>query len=283
LLIHKFILQTEIADRVCSVYLNLYNKAAGAGSQEEAILGMGSFSMALHKNVLRYAPQICEVLKICIPKYDEVDVCKAAVGTLGDVVRSMEDGFNESYVETFVPMLFSLLNSRNVDRSIFSHVMSTLGDIAQFATTVFKRYIPQVITLVQQAMACKVNMKDEDDRDFLFELQEECFTCIAGIQGGLQQLNESRSILNYSGGITQCINMAYNYMDRPDGLSRAIVGAICDLVIAAGPQVKEVIVAGKAWAEFPNIVQTISQNTQDPMTRDNCKYAMEQIQLNMQG
>jgi len=273
---------SAIADRVCSVYLTLYQKAAGANAQEEAVLGVGTFSMAMQRMVERYAPQICEVLKDCIAKPNEVDVCKAAIGALGDVARSMEDGFS-SYVQVFVPMLFQLLTSRDVDRSLFSHVMSTLGDIAQCATAVFKPHIPQVINVVQQAMACKVNLNDEDDRDFLFGLQEECFACIAGIQGGLTSLKESHLILPFSGGITQCIFTAYTNMDRPEGLSNAIVGAICDLVIAAGPKVKEVMGPGKPWAQFPSIIQTILQNAQEPMTKENCKFAMEQIQRNLQG
>jgi len=273
---------SPIADSVCSAYLTLYSKAAGANAQEEAVLGLGSFAMALERKVERFAEQICKVLLECIQKPNELDVCKAAVGSLGDVARSLEDGFS-NYVAGFVPVLFSLLTSSEVDRSLFSPVVSTLGDIAQSSTKMFKAHLPQVIHLVNQAMLCKVNMNDEDDRDFLFELQESCFTCIAGISGGLATIGASRDILGYSGYLTNCITTAYNIMDRPESLSRAIVGAICDLVIAAGPSIKQVMGPGKPWDAFPQMINTILQNAQENMTKENCKYALEQIQRNLQS
>jgi len=272
----------QIADSVCSAYLTLYTKAAGANAQEEAVLGLGTFAMALERKVEPYAEQICKVLVECVQKPGELDVCKAAVGALGDIARSLEDGFSR-YVSVFVPILFGLLTSSEVDRSLFSPVVSTLGDIGQSATKVFKANLEKVICLVSQAMACKVNMNDEDDRDFLFDLQESCFTCIAGIQGGLSTIGANREILPYAGHITQCILTAYNNMDRPESLSRAIVGAICDLVIAAGPQVRQVIAPGKPWEAFPTIITTILQNAVDNMTKENCKFALEQIQSNMQS
>jgi len=272
----------EIADRVCTAYLTLYTKAAGASAQEEAVLGLGTFSMAIGSKVERYAEPICKVLQECISKPNEVDVCKAAIGSLGDVCRSMEDKFGPT-VPVFVPLLFKLLTTPEVDRSLFSHVMSTLGDIAQFATNQFKPYLAQVIGVVQQAMACKVDLNDEDDRDFLFELQESCFACIAGIQSGLTTIQQNMYILQFSLGITDCINIAYNNMDRPEGLSNAIVGAICDLVIAAGPKTREVIAPSKPWARFPEMITTILSNAHDVMTRETCKLAMERIQQNLQS
>jgi len=272
---------SEIADRVCTAYLTLYTKAAGASAQEEAVLGLGTFSMAMGLGVERYAEQICRVLQECISKPNEVDVCKCSIGTLGDVARSLEGKFSR-FVSVFVPALFQLLSAPDVDRSIFAPIMSTLGDIAQNAPADFKTYIPQIIGVVQQAMACKVNLDDEDDKDFLFELQEECFVCIAGIQVGLATINESVFILSYSGGITQCINLAYQNLDRPESLSNAIVGAICDLVMAAGPKIKEVMGPGGPWSQFPNMITTILQNAQEPMTKSNCKSAIDRIQQNFQ-
>jgi len=273
---------SEIADRVCATYLTLYSKAAGASAQEEAVLGLGTFSMAMGVGVERYADQICRVIQDCISKPGEVDVCKCSVGTLGDVARSLEGKFSR-FVGVFVPALFHLLATADVDRVIFAPVMSTLGDIAQNAPNEFKEYIPQIIGVVQQAMACKVNMSDDDDRDFLFELQEECFACIAGIQVGLSNIQQSQFILSYSGGITQCINFAYQNLDRPESLSNAIVGAICDLVMAAGPKCKEVMCRGGPWEQFPNMITTILQNAQDAMTKDNCKSAIDRIQQNFQA
>jgi len=273
---------SPIADRVCAAYLNLYRKAAGASAQEEAILGLGTFSMAMGRNVQRYAAAICDVLKECISKPKEVDVCKAAIGSLGDVCRSLEESFS-GFVPVFVPVLFGFFSISDIDRSIYSPVMSTLGDFAQFATNNMKQFIPQVIQVVQQAMACKVNVNDEDDMDFLFDLQENCFACLAGINSGLTTIKQSALILNHAGGITQCIIIAYDNMDRPESLSNSIVGAICDLVIAAGPQAKQIIAPGKPWERFPEMVRSIKESAREPMTIENCKFAMERIQHCLQN
>jgi len=271
----------DIADRVCSAYLVLFQKGHGASAQEEAVLGFGSFASAMGKGVERYANHIANVLKECIAKPDELDVCKAALGSLGDLARALEEKF-APFVSVFVPMLFPLLSPEH-NRSIFSPVLEAFGDIAQYATKDFAAYIPQIINVVQQAMASRVDLSDDDEKDFLFELQESCFACIAGIQSGLTTLHSSQTILPYSGSITQCIQIAYNNMMRPESLSSAIVGAICDLVIAAGPRVKEAMAPNMPWAVFPSMVKAIEQSAEDSMTKDNCKYAQEQMMRFMQS
>jgi len=273
---------SQIADRVCTAYLTLFSKAAGASAQEEAVLGLGTLAIALGRGVDSHAERVCKVLQECISKPNEVDICKAAIGSLGDVARSMEEGFSK-FIPVFAPLLFGLFRVTGINRSIFSPVMSTLGDFAQCAPNDMKQFIPQVITVVTQAMACKVDVSNEDDMDFLFDLQENCFTCIAGINSGLTTIKQSSLILTYSGSITQCISTAYNNMDRPESLSNAIVGAICDLVIAAGMQAKEVLAPGKPWSAFPTMVSCILENAKEPMTKENCKFAIERMQKIIQG
>ena len=271
----------QIAERVCQAYLTLYSKGHGAASQEEAVLGLGSFAQAMGKNIEPYADRIAAVLKECVGKPEELDVCKAALGAVSDLARALEEGFGR-FVAVFVPIMAPLLNPR-YDRSLFSPLLSTFGDIAQFGTKEFAPYIPQTVAVVQQAMASKVNMDDEDEKDFLFDLQEAGFSCIAGIQSGLTTLKQSRSILPLSGTIVECIKLAYANMMRPESLSSAIVGAICDLVIAAGPQVKQAIAPGMPWEEFPSMIQTIEKNALEVMTKENCKYAQDQIRHFVQG
>jgi len=265
----------DIADRVCAAYLALYQKGHGASATEEAVLGLASFASALGPAVERYASPISAVLKECIGKPEEVDMCKDAIGAIGDLARALDTKFGQ-YVSMFVPVLLTLLSPEH-NRCLFEHVFAALGDIAQSAIKEFASYIPQTISLAQQAVSSKVNLSDEDEKDFLFDLQESCFTCIAGIQAGLSTLNMSGQILPYSGSIAQCISVAYKNTMRPESLSRSIVGAICDLVIAAGPRVKEAIAPGMPWADFPQMVKTIEENAEDPMTKENCKYAMERM------
>lgn len=272
-----------IADRVCAAYLNLYQKGAGAAAQEEAILGLGTFATALGNNtVMRFATSIVPVLHACIANFSELDVCKAAVGALGDLARSTTDKVFSQFLGTVMPPLVAILKDPTVDRSLYSYVMSALGDIAQAVRDDFIPQIGQLITVAQQAMACKVNLDDPDQADFLYELQESCFTFIAGVNSGLTSCGQAAAILPHSPGITQCINIAYSNSQRPETVSNAIVGAICDLVIAAGPRVKEVMVPGQPWAEFPTMVNTIMQNAEENTTKANCTFAMETIQRNMQ-
>lgn len=273
-----------IADRVCAAYLNLYQKGAGAAAQEEAVLGLGTFASALENNgIMRFATSIVPVLNACIQNFNEIDVCKAAIGALGDLARSTTDKVFSQFLSTVMPHLVAILKDPNVDRSLYSYVMSTLGDIAQAVRDDILPHVGQLIAVAVQAMACKVNLDDPDQADFLYELQESCFNFIAGVNSGLTACNQAAAILQHAPGITQCINIAYENTQRPENVSNAIVGAICDLVIAAGPRVKEVMLPGQPWAGFPTMVNTIMQNADNNTTKTNCTFAMEQIQRNMQS
>jgi len=269
----------DISDRVCAMYLTVYKNGHGAAAQEEAVRGLGVFAGAMGPAIEKYAEQIAIVLKGCIEKPEELDVCKTALGSVYDLSSALQEK-SAPLVPVFIPALFALLSPKN-DRSLFSFVFGALGDLSLNATKEAAQYIPQIINIAQQAMASKVDLDDEDEKDFLFELQESCFECIAGIQGGLTALGASNSILPLSGNITQCITLAYNNMMRPESLSRAIVGAICDLVIAAGPRTKEAMAPGNPWANFVEYVKTIETNAEEPETKNACKYALEQIVLNL--
>jgi len=263
---------SAISDRVCSTYLNLLRKGHGAAAQEEAVMGLGAFADALGQDTARYVGPIVDVLKECISKPEESDVCKVALNSLCSLSVALESKFSP-YVKTFADMLFPLLSSGD-NRSLFSAVFSAFADMAQTQTQDLLPYFPQLMGIIQQAVSCKVDVNDEDAMDFLFDLQESCFTCIAGMHTGLQTLNKIDYMLQFSAQITQCINTAYSNMMRPESLSNAIVGAICDLVSAAGPRTREVMGPGKPWGQFPEMIRTIDLNATRSGTKDTCKFAL---------
>lgn len=124
--------------------------------------------------------QIADHVSLCV---QEVDVCIASVGVLGDVSRALE-ALLVQYSDGIMQVLLSTLSDPSVDRTIKPHILSSFGDIALAVSDHFENYLPHVTPMLRGAEGLSVQQQQEGNEalfDYNTQLRLGILEAYAGI------------------------------------------------------------------------------------------------------
>ena len=88
----------------------------------------------------------------------EVEVCIATVGVLGDICRAM-DAQVAQFSDNIMEVLLKTLSDPSVDRTIKPQILSSFGDIALAIGDKFEPYLPHVLPMLQGAQHLSVEQQ----------------------------------------------------------------------------------------------------------------------------
>lgn len=88
----------------------------------------------------------------------EVEVCIATVGVLGDICRAM-DAQVAQFSDNIMEVLLKTLSDPSVDRTIKPQILSSFGDIALAVGDKFEPYLPHVLPMLQGAQHLSVEQQ----------------------------------------------------------------------------------------------------------------------------
>lgn len=97
----------------------------------------------------------------------EVEVCIATVGVLGDICRAMEAQVAQ-LSDNIMEVLLKTLSDPSVDRTIKPQILSSFGDIALAVGDKFEPYLPHVLPMLQGAQHLSVEQQ-RSGNEALFE------------------------------------------------------------------------------------------------------------------
>ena len=97
----------------------------------------------------------------------EVEVCIATVGVLGDICRAM-DAQVAQFSDNIMEVLLKTLSDPSVDRTIKPQILSSFGDIALAVGDKFEPYLPHVLPMLQGAQHLSVEQQ-RSGNEALFE------------------------------------------------------------------------------------------------------------------
>ena len=97
----------------------------------------------------------------------EVEVCIASVGVLGDISRALEAQLVQ-YSDRIMQVLLATLSDPSVDRTIKPQILSAFGDIALAVNERFETYLAHVLPMLRGAQTLSVQQQ-QSGSDALFE------------------------------------------------------------------------------------------------------------------
>lgn len=113
----------------------------------------------------------------------EVDVCIATVGVLGDICRAMDTQVAE-FSDSIMQVLLQTLSDPTVDRTIKPQILSSFGDIALAVADKFETYLAHVLPMLQGAQHLSVEQQrsgNETLYDYNTQLRLGILEAYAGI------------------------------------------------------------------------------------------------------
>lgn len=170
----------------------------------------------------------------------EYQVCRAAVGLVGDICRALSSAVIP-YCDEIMTVLLENLSNNEVHRLVKPQILSVFGDVALAVGNKFSKYLEVVLQTLREASNAQVDRSDYDMIDYLNELREGCLEAYAGIIQGLKgegtsnnpapELTLVHPHVNY---IVQFITVVAQDSDHSDGTIAACAGLIGDLCAAFG-------------------------------------------------
>lgn len=97
----------------------------------------------------------------------EVEVCIASVGVLGDICRAL-DAQLVQYSDRVMQVLLGTLSDPAVDRTIKPQILSAFGDIAMAVSNHFETYLAHVLPMLRGAQSLSVQQQ-QSGNDALFD------------------------------------------------------------------------------------------------------------------
>ncbi|EFJ44948.1 hypothetical protein VOLCADRAFT_82561 [Volvox carteri f. nagariensis] len=177
-----------LRDKIMETLLQVMARTqSGAGVHEEAMLAVGTFTVAVGSDFEKYLQNFMPFVRAGLQDHMQWQVCLSTVGVLGDVCRAVGVAL-WPYCDELVSIILSNLGSPNVHRNIKPELLTVLGDMALAIEGNFAKYLDAVVTILRQAMAMSIQMvssQDYDTYDYNNLLRRGIIDAFSGIVQGL--------------------------------------------------------------------------------------------------
>ncbi|XP_037410131.1 importin subunit beta-1-like [Triticum dicoccoides] len=135
--------------------------------------------------------------------------------------------------------LLKFLSSPELDRSVKPPILSCIGDIALTIGEHFDKYVPYTLPMLQGAaeLCSLMELPDDDSTEYKNELRRSIFEAYSGILQGVRS-SKSELMVPYAGHIFQFAELVLRETSKDEGLTKAGVALVGDLMDALGPSIK---------------------------------------------
>jgi len=206
-------------------------------ASEDALISISALANAVEGDFERYVPNLMPFLLAGLRNFEDYTTCAVSVGLVGDICRAINKKM-VPFCDEIVHILFADLQNPQLHRDVKPPILSCFGDIALAIGGDFVKYLPHVMTMLQQASLTKVDTKDYDLVDYLNQLRDGILEAYTGIIVGLKE-SAPDHVQSYVPGILQFINFVWQDPTKTDSVIKGIVGLIGDIASAYGTKVSQ--------------------------------------------
>lgn len=200
------------------------------------------------------------------------EVCKASVGLVGDISRSLE-GKMIPYTNDIMDALVDSLKDADLDRGVKPLVLSCFGEIAMALNGAFEPYLQHSLMLLMQASAMEVPQDDDEMIDYMNELRESVLDAYTGIITGMEDGGKLGLLVTYVPSILVFLQKIAMDPNKDEAVLKTACGLLGDIAKNFGPKVKEQI-------NQPFVGQLLTEGCRSPVqgTVDVATWAMQVVQ-----
>eukprot|EP00941_MAST-03F_sp_MAST-3F-sp1_P002162 g2162.t1 len=259
------------ANAIMTLLLRVFN-CRSATAHEEAFMAIGALANAVESDFAAYMSHFHQYLKHGLAQHEEHQVCVVAAGVVGDVARALE-GKVLPYCDDIITLLLRNLQNPKLDRAVKPPILGVFGDIALAIGGNFEKYLPVVMTMLQQAGRIATPADDDEDMiEYVATLREGVLDAYAGIIQGLHHDNKAQLLQPYANNIGQFLGVVSMDTNRDDDTNRAIAGVLGDMAQSLGAAVKPIVTH-----QFAEAVLTQCKSSDQQSTRDMGNWAIDTI------
>ncbi|GLC59478.1 hypothetical protein PLESTB_001491700 [Pleodorina starrii] len=276
-------------DKIMETLLSVMARTqSGAGVHEEAMLAVGTFTVAVGSDFEKYLPNFIPFVRAGLQDHMQWQVCLSTVGVLGDVCRAVGAAI-WPYCDELVSIILANLGSPNVHRNIKPELLTVLGDMALAIEGAFAKYLDAVLTILRQAMAMSIQMvssQDYDTYDYNNLLRRGIIDAFSGIVQGLgddvtkgtgngpvsrdRLTAELPAVYQFVASIGADKTAGDSYDEDVSRAAIALLGDLCSVLPTAGATL-----AGAPNKEWTALINFVLSCGDDSLSSNNVNWAID--------
>lgn len=183
-------------------------------------------------------PALQPFLVASLRNFEAYQLCKTAVGTVGDISRAIE-GRLTPYCDDIMMALIEALRDGSIDRSVKPPVIQCFGEIAMAIGGAFENYLNFAVMLLLQASGTTAYENDDDMIDYVNQLRETILEAYTGIFQGLRDGNLLPLLVPHLNSVVTFLQMLAVDPNRDEPVLGRAVGLIGDISQMMGPTMRE--------------------------------------------
>lgn len=161
------------------------------GSEEDAVLAVGTLVRAAGPGFERHLPALSQILIRGLQTPNEVRFCRACIGVICELaaVLDLKSPPIQHAITQLLPVLYNLLQNNTAPISLKPPLITTIGDIVVGMEGAFEPYLEPFLTLLNHAASTKMSdgPASEEWVDYLQELRNSVLEAFSGIVHGLRE------------------------------------------------------------------------------------------------
>jgi len=202
--------------------------AKHATAHEEALLAAGTLAAQLENSFVKYVSAFHPYLMMCLRNFEAFQVCRVAVGVVGDIARAIE-GQITPFCDDIMSALMQSLQNQTLHRDVKPAVISCIGDIALAIGAAFEPYLQVSLMMMMQASQTRASEDDEDLIEYVNILRDGILEAYSGIIQGLKDGGKVDLLYPYIEAIMGFLEMVANDGHHDVAVLNRAIGVVGDL------------------------------------------------------
>ncbi len=240
---------------------------------EEALMAIGALADKVVEAFIPWAVQVKPWVIAGLTNAQEYHSCKVSITVTGDVSRALKLSFI-TWSDEVMTILLRHLTNPSIERTLKTHMIECMGDIATAVGANFDRYCNHVLPMLKEASTFQFPADDYDNQEYVQQLREAILTAYVGIIAGLTSdpnANKVSTFVNHPGMIDSIAGLLTIIADdspsvRSEEVLRGACGLVYDLVEFCNLKQQMMIAAVQklfTQAQSPDYSETTNQAGQE--------------------
>ena len=220
-----------VADEIMGTLLMVISTASKVSTvMEDAFLVIGALAGCMEGQFIRYMDPFLPFLGNALQNHEEHQLCVIAIGLVGDICRALNEQIIP-YCDNIMTILGTLLGQSNAHRNIKPACLAVVGDMSLAIGAKFETYLNPVMLAIT-ALTTELSglpVATNEQFDFKCQMEESIAEAYVGIVQGLKTGDKANLLLPYVQSIFAFLQQSTMNLERPEPVTRSIVGLVGDL------------------------------------------------------
>jgi len=242
-----------------------------ATAHEEVFIAIGAIADLTGEDFVKYIAALQPYLMVGLRNFESYQVCKIAVGLVGDICRAIA-GKVQPHCDEIMAALLQSLQNPSLHRNVKPPVLSCFGDIALAIGGNYEPYLQVSMMMLFQASQTQAPPDDEELIEYIYLLRDGILEAYTGILQGLKDGGRAEVLLPYVENIMVFLELLSTDPDLDESLLGKTIGCLGDVASALGARVRESL-----KKPFVQSLFLAGQNTRDDSIVQTCAWANAQV------